>query len=122
MSENGHTTSETKKTVVSDVVGLIEDHIELASLEWQFEKEQGTRRLMAVGAGLILGLCAFGFLQIAILGGLVGLGMPLWGAAVSLAVVYGGIAGVCLWRFGHRPAQAGEPFQGTRAEIRKNLR
>ncbi len=121
MSQNGHST-EPKRTVASDVIGLIEDHIELASLEWEYEKAQGVRRVVGLAVGAIAALCAFAFLQIAIVSALIRAGLPVWGAALALTVVYGGVAAGCFTKFCKRSNKAGEPFQGTRAEIRKNLR
>jgi uncharacterized membrane protein YqjE len=123
MSENGHTTpTEPKRTFARDVFGLLEDHLELASLEWEYEKAQGIRRIIGLTIGAVAGLCAFIFLQVAIVTVLIRAGMPVWGAAVLLTGLYGVVAVICFKVFGKRPAKAGEPFQGTKTEIRKNLR
>ena len=61
---------------------ILEDHMELAQLEFQYESEVGRRRF---GMLLVSALClisAFVFIQVAIVHGLMYLGLPLYGACL----------------------------------------
>jgi len=118
MSENG----EPKRSITKDVLALLEDQMELVSLEMGYEADQGVRRVAALVVAAFLGLTAFAVLQVAIVKGLEWAGLSLAQACVTLAAVYGGTAAGLIMKFGRRDKRAGEPFQGTREEIRKNLR
>jgi uncharacterized membrane protein YqjE len=118
MSENG----ESQKSVTGEVLSLLEDHMELASLEWEYEKAQSMRRLGALAGAALLVVTAFAFLQVAIVQGLVAFGLSLPVASLVLAGVYGIAAAGLMATSGRRDPRAGEPFQGTRAEIKRNLR
>ena len=37
---------------MSDSLGLLKDHLKLAELEWEYEKEEGRRRLLALATGV----------------------------------------------------------------------
>ena len=118
MSENG----EPKRSVTGDVLSLLEDQVELASLELEYEMDQAVRRLGALVVGAFLGLTAFAILQIAIVSGLERLGLSLAQASLILAAVYGIVGATLIMKFGRRDKLAGAPFQGTLDEVRKNLR
>ncbi len=119
MSDNG---GHPRKSVIGEFIGLLEDQMDLASLEWQYEKELNVRRLGALIAAAVLGFAAFIILQFALVMGIAALGVPVGWACVILAGVYILIAGLLLFKFARRDPRMGEPFQGTRQEIRKNLR
>ncbi len=57
MSDNGHP----RKSVIGDFIALLEDQVDLVSLEWQYEKWHNLRRLAALAAAAFLGLSAFIF-------------------------------------------------------------
>jgi len=118
VSENG----DPKKSAAGEVFSLLEDQIELASLEWTYEKKQSVRRIGALAAAALLVLTAFVMLQVTIVVGLVRVGLPVAGACLALAAVYAVVAGLLTWISGRRDPGAGVPFQGTRQELRHNLR
>jgi uncharacterized membrane protein YqjE len=118
MSQNG----ESKKSITGEVLSLLEDHMELASLEWEYEKAQSKRRLGALAGIALLSVSAFAFLQIAIVAGLVALGLTLPIASLVLAGAYLILSAILFSTLGKRDKQAGEPFQGTRQEIRRNIK
>jgi uncharacterized membrane protein YqjE len=118
MSQNG----ESKKSITGEVLSLLEDHMELASLEWEYEKTQTKRRLGALAVIALLAMSAFAFLQIAIVYGLVALGLTFPLASLVLAGTYLIIAAILCSTMGKRDKRAGEPFQGTRQEIRRNIK
>jgi uncharacterized membrane protein YqjE len=118
MSENG----ESKRSLTGEVLSLLEDHMELASLEWQYEKARSKRCLAALAGAALLIVTGFAFLQVAIVQGLVSLGLSLPIACVVLASVYGIAAGILISTMGRRDPRVGEPFQGTQQEIKRNLR
>src|SRR5262245_20597562 len=121
MSENGETQTHSRKSVIGEALELLEDQMELTSLEWQYETGQGVRRLLALAAAGVLGVIAFALLQVALVLGLVAVGLSIAQAALLLAAVYGIAAAVLYGKFGKRDKRAGGPFQGTRDEMRKNL-
>jgi len=118
MSENGHP----HKSLIGEFVALLEDQMDLAALEFGYEKKQHVRRLGAMIVALFLGLTAFVLLQVALVMGLVALGMPIGWSCLALGGAYVVIAGVLLGVYARRDPRLGEPFQGTREEFRKNLR
>ena len=118
MSDNG----KQPKSLPGQFFALLEDQIDLASLEWQFEKKQSLKRLGALALALFLALAAFVLLQVAIVAGIVATGHSIWLSALILAGVYLVLAVALLWKFSRRDPRAGSPFQGTRQELRKNLK
>lgn len=119
MSENGH--EPPRRSLTGDVISVLEDQVELISLELGYETEQGAKRAVALLLAAFLGMLAFAILQIAIVKGLELLGVSLGVACVILATAYTLVAALLVMKFGRRDKRAGEPFQGTRSEIRKNL-
>ena len=118
MSENG----QGKKSLVGEAFELIDDHLELASLEWEYEKAQSLRRLGGLAGVAVMVLSAFALLQVAAVYGLVHFGLSVGFACLALAGVYVAIAVFLFWKFGRRDPRAGEPFQGTRQELHYNLK
>src|SRR5436190_18990936 len=118
MSENG----ESKKSVTGEVLSLIEDQMDLASLEWQYEKSQSLRRLVALGVAVLLAITSFAVLQIAMIAGLLSVGVSAVRACLILAVIYAIVTGLLVWRYGRRDPRAEKPFQASREELHKNLK
>ena len=109
-------------SLTGTALSLLEDQMELATLELEYEAGYSAKRLVAVLASLFLGLTAFAILQVAIIYGLKLLGLSIPVSCLILAAVYGVGAGVLIGTVGKRDKRAGSPFQGTREELRKNLR
>jgi len=107
--------------VVRRVMGLLEDHIELGTLECRYESGQARRRICAVTFGAVFGLTAFVFLQVALIQGLLRVGLPLWALCLLTAVIYGVLAGFIYHRWGRRDPAAGDPFQASGEEFKRNL-
>ena len=107
--------------LLPQILNLIEDHIELAHLEYRYEKTQSWRQL---GVGALTAFCAlsaFLFIQVAAILGLVRAGVPLYAICLGLGVVYTVCGFIFYRRFGHRDPRAGEPFQGSREELTRSL-
>jgi|GEM_PF-3104932 len=109
-------------SVLADLAGVLEDHVNLAALEAQYELEQARRRFLVAGIALMLGLSAFLLGQVAIVDGLVALfKWPVWVVCLLLMGVYGGAAAYIFNRYGARDPKAGTPFSGTRLELIETL-
>ena len=105
----------------SQLFAVLEDHLELAGLEWAYEKKQSARRLVAVLGSAILGIGAFVLFNVALVRALMVVGGSVERVCIGLGLVYG-ITGVLLYRYvGRRDPRVGEPFKGTREELNRNL-
>jgi len=112
---NGDT--DPKQTVISEVLDVLSDHVEILSLEWRYESRQAARRLAAVGIALVLSFTAFLLLQVALVYGLMAAGLNAGWASLLLAAIYM-IAGAFAWQiFGRRDIRAGRPFEATRRQL-----
>lgn len=118
---NDRPVDEPKHGIFADVAGVLEDHVNLAALESQYELELLAKRLVAFSAAFILALAAFLLAQVAVIYGLVAIGLPAWGACLLLVALYGVVAALIVTRWGTRNAKAGAPFSGTRRELVKTL-
>jgi len=118
MSENGHS----RRSAIGEFISLLEDQMDLAALEGDYEKKHHLRRIGAVAAAAILGFVAFILLQVAIVMGIASFGIPLGWSCVVVASAYVVIGAMLLVKFARRDPRVGQPFQGTRTELRKNLR
>lgn len=112
---------ERSSSIVSQIIGLLEDQLDLLSLEWQYEKKQGCRRFVGIIIGFVLILTAFLFLQVALVRGLIALGGSLGWICVGLGGAYGALGLVIYGRFARRDPSVGEPFQASREELKRNL-
>jgi uncharacterized membrane protein YqjE len=101
--------------------GLLKNHLELLSLEWGFEKQEGWRRLLVLGAGAILLSSAFVYFQIALIGWFLKMGYG-W---VKIGLILGGfflVAGMSIiLYFGKRQKGLGQPFQGSLIELKRSI-
>ena len=117
---NAHATK--PPSLLANLAGVLEDHVNLATVEAQYEVEQARRRFMVMGVALLLGGVAFLLGQVAIVDGLVALfKLPVWAVCLILMVIYGGVAAYIFNNFGQRDLKAGAPFSGTRRELIETL-
>lgn len=108
---------EPKKTMINEVLDVLSDHAEILSLEWRYESRQAAQRLVAIGVALVLGLTAFLLLQVAVVYGLMAIGLNAGWASLILAVIYL-ITGVVIWQtVWKRDTRAGRPFEATRRQL-----
>jgi uncharacterized membrane protein YqjE len=121
MSSNGGKTRE-DMSLTGQILGLVEDHAELASLEWRYEKAALRKALVFRGIAAILFLTAYALLQVALVRWLIMASKvsPAWVYA-GVGFIYTIIGMILFFRFGKRDPAVDEPFQGTRQELRKNL-
>lgn len=100
---------------------LMKDHLELASLEWGFEKKDGRRRLFAFGIGAILVASSAVYFQIAFVGWFLKMGFR-W-ASIGLILGFSFLAaGLSVIRFlGKRQKGLGPPFHGSRTELMRSV-
>jgi len=114
--------SETTSPNGKSSLGLLNDHLELASLEWGYEKQEGWRRLLGFCVGAILLLSSFAYLQMALIGWLLRMGLKWEGIGLILGPAYlvSGILVILL--FGKRQKGLGAPFQGSRSELQRSIK
>jgi uncharacterized membrane protein YqjE len=119
VTEDNENAQETHRpSLLADLAGVLEDHVNLAALEAQFEVQQASRRFLVLAIAAVLGLSGFLLLQVAIVDGLVVLlKLPVWGVCLILTVIYGTAAAVIFNTYGQRDPKAGTPFSGTRREL-----
>ena len=102
-------------------LGLLQDHLELASLECAYEKKEGWRRLLSIGVGVILLISSFIYFQLALVGWFLRMGLSWDGIGLILGIFYF-VAGILvIWLLGKRQEGVGTPFQGSLAELKRSL-
>jgi hypothetical protein len=116
-----HNGTDERRSLFAEILHVFRGHVDLAGLEARYEAGQAMRRLLAFGAAALLGIAAFVYLQLAIVAGLVALGLKLVYASLILAAVYGAGAYVILRFLARRDPNAGQPFEGTRREMEDTL-
>jgi len=102
--------------------GLLRDHWELALLEWKCEKQEVWRRLLSLGVGAVLLMSSFAYLQLALIGWFLGMGMRWREIGLILGGFYFASGAMVIWHFGKRREGLGPPFQGSLAELKRSLR
>jgi hypothetical protein len=114
--QNGTTASKGKLSL-----DLLKDHLDLALLEWEFEKQEGRRRLLILGGSIILISSSYVYFQIALIGWFLKMGFS-WG---SLGLILGFLflaVGLAMIRFfGKRQEGLGRPFQESRIEFIRSI-
>ena len=108
-------------SLLKHIPGVLEEYFELFQLECRYESEVGRRRLVAGACAALCLVTAFVFIQIALVDGLLHVGVPLYAAVLGLALVWSAIGFWIFHQFGQRDVRVGEPFEGTRHELRRNL-
>jgi uncharacterized membrane protein YqjE len=104
------------------ILDLIEDHLDLAQLEWRYESETGRRRLGGLALAALSAFAALIMIHLMLIDLLHRWGMPLYGIGLLLAVLWSGVAWYAYQRFARRAPDVGTPFQATREELRNTLR
>ncbi len=117
MEHNGR-----KPSILQSVVGLLQDQLDLFSLELGFEKRQVRRRALALVAIGIFGLLSAALFQVAIVLWLAKEAPNIAGVCGLLGLLYGVIAGGIFWGLGRRDPRAGKPFEGSRRQLDENLK
>ncbi len=117
MTENG---PPERQTIWKEVAGQLSDHVELASLELRYETERVTKRLVCAACILVLVLTGFIVLQVALIGGLMKLGLPLSLSALIFGALYFVIAFV-IYRLARRDKRVGPPFASTQRELQETI-
>jgi len=108
-------------STIQQILELLDDYIELGTLECRYEGSQARRRIYFVVLGAVLGLTAFVLVQVAAVHGLLQRDLPLRAICLLAATGYG-ILSVCICRWrGRRDPSAGKPFQASSEEFRCNL-
>ncbi len=113
--------SETTQTNGKLLWGLAKDHLELASLEWNFEKQKGWRRFLVGGAGAILLVSSYIFFHVALCAALIKTGMTWINVGFYLGTVYLLVGAGILWFCTRREPEVGIPMKGSREEIKRSL-
>jgi len=101
---------------------LLRDHWKLAALEWEFERQEGRRRLRILGLGAVLLFCSFAYLQFPLVGWMMGRGWRLEEIGWILGGTYFVAGALVVWIFGKRRKGVGPPFQGSLIELTRSLR
>ena len=100
---------------------MLEDHVELASLELRFARQELRRRTMFLFGAILGGVSAFVLLHVAGLSILSRLGVPLYIPCLMLTLAYAIIAQRAFRRAVWRDPRVGEYFQATSQELNKSL-
>ena len=103
------------------VSSLLNDHRELAALEWAFEKQEGRRRFLGIGFGSVLLFSSFLFFQFPLIGWMTGRGWSLEAIGLILGGLYFVSGALIVWIFGRRRSGVGPPFQGSLIELTRSL-
>jgi uncharacterized membrane protein YqjE len=101
---------------------LLKDHLELASLEWGVEKKEGRRRLLILGAGTILITSSYVYFQIALIGWFLKMGFSWASLGLMLGFLFLAVGLSVIRFFGKRQEGLGQPFQGSRNELKRSIR
>jgi len=102
-------------------LNLVEDHVELAHLEYRYESSQTWRKLGFSALAAFCAVTAIAFFQIAMIIGLVKAGVPLYALCLLFGGLYSGGAAWIYMRYGNRDKRVGEPFQGSREELARSF-
>ena len=103
------------------ILGLLEDHLELAQLECRYESERARRRLITLALAALCFVSAFVFMQIVLTRALMQRGWSLSGACLALGVLWSVVGGWIYLKAGRRDPRVPEAFEGTRQELRRSL-
>src|SRR5690349_9283074 len=104
MSENG---TETRTNIWKEVVGQVSDHMDLAALELRYEADHAGKKLLSAAIIFVLILTGFIVMQVAIVGGLMKLGLSLGLSAFLISVLYFAVAALVFQVLGRRNKRAG---------------
>jgi len=118
MAENGRP----KRSLIGEALDILDDQVELASLELEYEATLGARRIAALAGIAILVVTGFALLQVAMIWGLMKLGLSVGISSLILAFLYGGGAALIYRVLVRRDPKVGGAFAGTREELHKNIR
>src|ERR1051325_5834753 len=102
-----------------DILGILEDHLELGQLECRYESEVGRRRLLILAFAALCLVSAFVFIQVVFTVILLYWGVPLYATCLALALFWAAFGVVVYQRYGGRDPHVPEPFEGTRQELRR---
>lgn len=105
---------------IHQALRLAQDHIKLGLLETRFEVAQARRRAVALVFAATAFLTAHVFLQIALVRGLMALGLPMGAATVILAIAYFGVSAYITLIYGQRDKAAGVRFEGSKEELERS--
>ena len=113
-------TSEKGPSTGRVLLELAKDHLQLASLEWEFERRKWWRRLLVRGGGATILASAYLFFHLALVVALHDYGLTWVTIGVSVGFVYALVGSALFWGLGRREPAAGEPFEGSREELRRS--
>jgi len=102
-------------------LGLINDHLELLSLELGQEKQEGGRRLLILAGGAFLLFSSFFYLQLALIGLFLRMGWRWEGIGLIFGIFYLVSGLLVIFLFGKRQAGLGAPFQGSLSELKRSF-
>jgi uncharacterized membrane protein YqjE len=88
-------TSELLSEIMNNVGEIVRGEVQLAKAEMKEEASKAARAGAMAGAGAVLAWFGFGFFLLTIMYGLTGF-LPVWGAALAVAVVLLGGAAILL--------------------------
>jgi Putative Actinobacterial Holin-X, holin superfamily III len=100
---------------------LLRDHLELVSLEWQYERQRAWRRFLIKGSGAIFLATSYIFIHVALIGALLRWGMSVGMIGLCLSLFYFVLGSLMLGFFKKHDAEAEKPFQGTREEVKRSF-
>lgn len=103
------------------LLSLFYDHVELAALELEYERQKVWSRLFLFGLGSILFFLALIFLHISLVGALLKTGMAVETIGLFIGGLYLAAAAAIGLSIRKSMVQDEKPFQGTREELTRSL-
>lgn len=115
MADSGFT--ETSRRLGAASIDLLSDHAELFTLELQEQKQNSARQFLFLSLGV-----ACGFMFLLMLSAL--LVVLFWQPyqhflLLAMAVFYGALVGLCIWRVKKLQRESEAPFSATLTELKK---
>ncbi len=101
--------------------GLLQDHLDLAALEWVFEIQEGRRRFLSLGLGAVLLFTSFIYLQFPLVGWLITRGWSWERVGSVMGGIYFVSGALVVWFLGRRRKGVGPPFHVSLIELTRSL-
>ncbi len=99
---------------------LFKDHVELALLEWEYEKTEWWRRFIVKGCGAIFFVFSGLFFHVALIAELLRHGISLVDIGLFFGFIYL-VAGIVTLQFAKKKISEEEPLHQSRVELKRSL-
>jgi hypothetical protein len=110
-----------KPSWIGRLLDLIQDHAQLAGLEWHFERNQTVQKMGRLAGAVFCAVMGWLFLQLLSILFLIHLGVPLYGICLIFMGIYFSASYGLFKKYSYRSPAWGVPFQGSREELSRSL-